>query len=107
MLLPPRPALTLALVALLAGALAPAAVWAGEAHCRVPMADWQPREAVQAQLEAQGLTVRRIRIDDGCYEVDANDAQGLRVKLRLDPATLEVLGRDDPHDEHDEPHEEH
>lgn len=97
----PRPALSLALVALLAGAAAPVAVQAGEAHCRVPMADWQPREAVQAQLESQGLTVRRIRIDDGCYEVDARDAQGLRVKMRLDPATLEVLGRDDEHDEDD------
>lgn len=92
-----RPALAACLVA----CLGTAAAQAGEAHCRVPMADWQPREAVQAQLESQGLAVRRIRIDDGCYEVDARDAQGQRVEMRLDPATLEVLGRDDEHDDDD------
>lgn len=56
------------------------------------MADWQPREAVKAFAETKGLTVRRIKIDDGCYEVYASDAQGRLVELRLDPATLEELG---------------
>ncbi len=36
--------------------------------------------------------MRRIKIDDGCYEVYASDAQGRLVELRLDPATLEELG---------------
>jgi hypothetical protein len=65
---------------------------ASDEHCRVPMADWQPREAVKAFAETKGLTVRRIKIDDGCYEVYASDAQGRLVELRLDPATLEELG---------------
>lgn len=94
---------------------APALVWAmlagsagaGEDHCRVPMAEWQPREAVQAFAEGLGLTVRRIKIDDGCYEVDARNAQDQRVKLRLDPATLAVLrGEDhDDDDHHDKRHD--
>ncbi len=84
--------------ALLWGASASAAV-ARDVHCRVPMADWQPREAVEAAAAAQGLTVRRIKIDDGCYELDARDAQGRRVKLRLDPATLSVLGTEEDDDE--------
>jgi len=75
---------------------------AEEQHCRVPMADWQPREAVKAMAEARGLTVRRIKIDDGCYEVDARDAQGRRVELRLDPATLDLLALDDEHEEDDD-----
>ncbi|MCB6176620.1 PepSY domain-containing protein [Rhodobacter sp. Har01] len=95
------------LAALVALAQAPAAQ-AHEAHCTVPMAEWQPREAVQALADQKGLTVRRIKIDDGCYEVDAVDASGQRVRLRLDPATLAVLrsghGRhgDDDDDEDDE-----
>ncbi|MDD8023580.1 MAG: PepSY domain-containing protein [Paracoccaceae bacterium] len=95
----------LALTALVVISLGSAAL-ASEAHCRVPMADWQPRDAVRALAEAQGLTVRRIKIDDGCYEVDARDAQGHRIELRLNPATLEVLRSGDDekgdHEDHDD-----
>ncbi|MFG1465920.1 PepSY domain-containing protein [Xanthobacter sp. DSM 24535] len=31
--------------------------------CRVPLADWQPREALQKKLEAEGWTVMSIRTD--------------------------------------------
>lgn len=95
------------LAALAVLAQAPAAA-AHDNDCTVPMADWQPREAVQALVEQQGLTVRRIKIDDGCYEVDARDAAGARVRMRLDPGTLVILrrGGDDDHhrrrDDHDD-----
>ena len=85
-----RPLARLAFAAL-GPCLVAGAALAGEDHCRVPMAEWQPRAAVQAQAEAQGLTVRRIKIDDGCYEVHARDAQGREVELTLDPATLAVV----------------
>jgi hypothetical protein len=67
------------------------AALASEHDCRVPMADWQPIAAVNALMQKRGLTVRRIKIDDGCYEVKARDAKGNRVELRLDPGTLRVL----------------
>jgi len=102
-----RPLSRLALPALLLVA-APGGAFAGDHHCRVPMADWQPREAVQALAESQGLTVRRIKIDDGCYELDARDAQDRAVRMKLDPATLEVLHDqtedDDDHDHHGHGH---
>jgi len=89
-----------ALAALAVLAQVPAAS-AHEGYCSVPMADWQPREAVQALVEKQGLTVRRIKIDDGCYEVDAFNATGQRVRMRLDPGTLAVLRMGaDEHDRH-------
>ncbi|MDI4665498.1 PepSY domain-containing protein [Xanthobacter autotrophicus] len=64
--------------------------------CNVPLADWQPREALQKKLEAEGWTVLSIRSDDGCYKVRATNAQGARLKAKFDPARLErVTGRDD------------
>jgi uncharacterized membrane protein YkoI len=57
----------------------------------VPMADWQPRAAVQQMAEAQGWTVRRIKIDDGCYEIDATDADGRAFEVKVDPATLAIV----------------
>ncbi len=59
--------------------------------CAVPMADWQPRAAVQEMAEARGWTVRRIKIDDGCYEVDASDAEGHAIEVKVDPSTLAIM----------------
>tara|TARA_R110000787_G_scaffold225126_1_gene333102 strand:+ start:435 stop:821 length:387 start_codon:yes stop_codon:yes gene_type:complete len=64
---------------------------ADDNDCRVPMADWQPRGAVQQMAEAQGWTVRRIKTDDGCYEIKGRDASGREIEVKVDPATLAVV----------------
>ncbi|MFG1248313.1 PepSY domain-containing protein [Xanthobacter flavus] len=64
--------------------------------CNVPLADWQPRDALQKKLEAEGWTVVSIRSDDGCYKVRATNAQGARLRAKFDPARLEpIQDRDD------------
>ena len=67
------------------------AAMADDDDCRVPMTDWQPRKAVQQMAERQGWTVRRIRIDDGCYQIDGRDASGRPVEATVDPATLAIV----------------
>ena len=80
--------------------------WADE-DCAVPMADWQPRDAVAAFAAGQGWTVSRIRLDDGCYEVDAKDARGQRIEVKLNPATLAIVDYEAESDRgHDEDHDE-
>ncbi|SEN86322.1 hypothetical protein SAMN05216227_102829 [Pseudorhodobacter antarcticus] len=64
---------------------------ADDDDCRVPMANWQPREAVQKMAEAQGWTVRRIKTDDGCYEIIGRDASGREIEAKVDPATLAIV----------------
>ncbi|WP_298571475.1 PepSY domain-containing protein [uncultured Aliiroseovarius sp.] len=76
---------------LLIGLGAAGVALADDDDCRVPMADWQPREAVQAMAEAQGWTVRRIKIDDGCYEIEGRDATGREIEVKVDPATFAVI----------------
>lgn len=72
--------------------------------CAVPMTDWQPREAVVKFAAAQGWELRRIRIDDGCYEVIGRDATGRAFEVKLDPATLAVVEVEfeDDDDDHEE-----
>ncbi|TBW33813.1 PepSY domain-containing protein [Siculibacillus lacustris] len=70
-----------------------------EPRCDVPLADWQPREALQKKLEADGWTAAKIRSDDGCYKAIGRDGRGEIVKGRFDPATLERL-EDDGRDDH-------
>jgi hypothetical protein len=55
------------------------------------MADWQPRQAVERMAEVQGWTVRRIKIDDGCYEIEGRDAEGQTIEVTVDPATLAIM----------------
>ena len=80
---------TLTILAFLAGM--PVATALAEEGCFVPMADWQPREAVAKLAESKGWVVRRIKIDDGCYEIDGKDETGKRIEVTVHPATLEVL----------------
>lgn len=56
--------------------------------CRDPIETWQSREVLKKALEGQGWVVKRIRIDDGCYQVRAIDDQGRRVEAVYAPADL-------------------
>jgi hypothetical protein len=80
---------TFTIVGLLA--LLPAGAGLADDDCFVPMADWQPRESVARLAEENGWTVRRIKIDDGCYEIDGTDAEGHRIEATVHPATLQVI----------------
>jgi hypothetical protein len=86
---------TLALLILLAALPAANAVADTHRHddddCYVPMADWQPREAVERLAAGNGWTVGRIKVDDGCYEIVGTDADGQRIEVTVHPATLEVI----------------
>lgn len=70
--------------------------------CLVPMTDWQPRDAVVQLAAAKDWTVRRIKIDDGCYQIDGSDPDGRRIEVTIHPATLAVLELEykGDHDEH-------
>jgi hypothetical protein len=75
--------------------------------CEAPMADWQPRDAVKQMAESKGWTVRRIKIDDGCYEITGRDAKGDDIEAKVHPATLAIVemeseGGDDDDDEDDD-----
>ena len=80
---------SLAILCFLAGFPAGAAL--ADDDCFVPMADWQPRDAVQRLAEENGWSVRRIKIDDGCYEIDGSDANGRLIEVTLHPATLQMI----------------
>ena len=89
---------TLTILAFLA-ALPAGAAFAGD-DCFVPMADWQPREAVARFAVAQGWEVRRIRIDDGCYEIEGRDAQGRAIEVKLHPGMLQIVEFEFEDDDH-------
>jgi len=79
------------IAAIVLGALAPAPAVADDDGCKVPMTQWQPRDAVEQMAKARGWTVRRIKIDDGCYEIRGQDENGRAIEAKVDPASLAVI----------------
>jgi hypothetical protein len=59
--------------------------------CNVAMADWKPREALQAKLEGEGWKVRSIKTEDGCYEAYAINADGKKVEAYFNPQTFQSV----------------
>ena len=79
------------LIAVAAFAVLPAAGALAGDDCHVRCGIWQPREAAMQAAAGLGWHVEKIEVDDGCWEVKGRDAQGHRIKAKLDPATLQLV----------------
>ena len=64
------------------------AALADDDDCRSPMSQWQSQDAAVQHAADLGIEVRRLKIDDGCYEIKGRDSDGNNVELKLEPATL-------------------
>jgi hypothetical protein len=80
-------------------AMAIMAATSGQARddCEQPTRDWKGRDAVRALAEERGWLLKRIKIDDGCYEVYGQDEDGRRFEAKIDPVTLEVIEIEEGH----------
>lgn len=80
---------TLAMLAVFAALPATAAL--ADDECRVPTGQRQSQEALTQLADGFGWTIDKIRIDEGCYELRILDVSGNVLKVKIDPATLEVI----------------
>jgi hypothetical protein len=56
-----------------------------------PAAKFKPQATLETQLKADGLTVRQIKVEKGCYEVYAVDKAGTKVNAAYNAETLEKV----------------
>jgi hypothetical protein len=54
-------------------------------------AQFKPKAMLEARLRGEGLTVRQIKVENGCYEVYALDKAGKKVNAAYNAETLEKL----------------
>lgn len=81
--------MTLATI-VLAAALPAGAALAG-ISCQTEPGQMQPWSVVLANAQAHDWSINSMKVKHGCYELKITDPGGNRVKLTLDPVTLEVL----------------
>ncbi len=68
------------------------ALAAGTGKCSAaPKSKWQPQSKLQEQLQSEGMKVRQIKVENGCYEVYATDKSGKRANMAFNAETLEKL----------------
>ncbi|MDO6964335.1 PepSY domain-containing protein [Rhizobium alvei] len=60
----------------------------------VPKDKWMTEDAIREKAKGMGYDVRKIKIEDGCYEVYAIDAKGSKVESLFNPETGAVVGQD-------------
>jgi hypothetical protein len=64
----------------------------GAIKCKAgPVASWKSQDVLKAQLAKEGWTVRKSKVDGGCYEVYGTTPEGDRVEAYFHPVTLEKL----------------
>ena len=83
--------LSLAAVAAIAFASVPASA-TGAITCKAgPASGWKSQKALTQKLTKDGWTVRKAKVDGGCYEVYGTTPEGDRVEAYFHPVTLEKL----------------
>ena len=52
---------------------------------------WKPQADLEKQLTERGWAIKKVKIDDGCYEVYATDKDGNRKEVYFHPITFAVV----------------
>ncbi len=68
-----------------------APAFAANGCSKAPTSQWQSKTKLESQLSAEGLKVRQIKSEGGCYEVYATDKSGKRQNMAFNAQTLKKL----------------
>jgi hypothetical protein len=84
--------LTLAIALGLTAIVASPAAATGKIKCQAgPQSGWKSMDTLKAQLIADGWTVKKVKIDGGCYEAYGRLPTGENVEAYFHPVSLEKL----------------
>ena len=73
-----------------------ALAFAGAVHAQhaercepIPKEQWKPQAELERKLTDMGWKIRRIKIENGCYEVYGTDEKGGKVEVFFHPKTFD------------------
>ena len=81
----------IALAAIAAGMIATPALATEQSCGNAPRGQWMTQDALKQKATAMGYDVRRIKEEDGCYEVYAIDSKGMKAEVYFHPVTGEAV----------------
>ncbi len=71
--------------------MASSAFAAGATCSTAPSTQFKPQATLKGQLMAEGLTVKKIKVEKGCYEVYAINKAGKKLNVAYNAETLEKV----------------
>ncbi len=81
---------TRTLFAIAALAMMSGTALASSSDCNEPKDKWMSINEARAKVSALGYDVRKVEVDDGCYEVYGTK-NGRRYEVYINPVTAEVV----------------
>lgn len=72
------------------GYIAPAYA-TGLMDCDTGESQWRSMDELREHVIQAGWQVRKVKVDDGCYEIYGTTPEGQRVEAYFDPVTFEKL----------------
>lgn len=80
------------ITAAIALALLSAPAFASGTKCNSPSQDqWMSTAELTTKYTEKGYDVKNFKVEDGCFEIYALNAEGTRVELLVDPMSGELL----------------
>ena len=55
----------------------------------IPKDQWRPQAELERKLTDMGWKIRRVKIENGCYEVYGTDEKGGKVEVFFHPKTFD------------------
>ena len=55
----------------------------------IPKDQWKPQAELERKLTDMGWKIRRVKIENGCYEVYGTDEKGGKVEVFFHPKTFD------------------
>ncbi len=63
----------------------------GHAYCAKTSGQWMSKSAAKGKATDMGYDVRRVKRENGCYEIYAIGKNGARVEIYMNPVTGAVV----------------
>jgi hypothetical protein len=83
--------LVLAATSITLALASPALASGNAAQCGKATGQWMTKDAAKTKAAEQGYDVRRVKREDGCFEVYAIDKNGSKVELYMNPVSGEIV----------------
>ena len=83
--------LVLSLTSMMIATTAPAFASGKDASCATSGEKWMTTDAAKAKASELGYEVRRVKRENGCYELYAIDAKGARMEVFMHPVSGEIV----------------
>lgn len=62
-----------------------ASAFAGQSCTDAPKSSWMSKEQITTQVKGMGYTIKKLDVEDNCYEVKGLDKDGKKVEAYFNP----------------------